>query len=616
MIESDQDKNTIENLLKALSIEEAIKIFTEIDKRILQLINCSTDDFLSLNEHFKNYHKESKKIAQNASNIIQLLTDSRINNSFVNLKKFGERFNAFTKIFTQRIEYLDIELKKISNKLENLKIAHNNYRQDLISLKMLLVNFNFEGVLSDHKRFFKNKSEEIENKTEVIKVLILNADNLIEELNDIAMESYVLLDTIKKDNYEHLQKLNDNIETGFTLFNKKYSEASAMFPSLKELSDKNSSNIAKIITNLQYHDIIQQKIEHIKRTHKDIIIDLQSYSDSDKSLILLHNKAKTFLKIRDIAGLQAAQLIHANRQYQMAIEEISFYLEDIGNDMIVINRLCENLVGKTDLTNQFYLNNIIDNLDKALNFNIKLANSITQIKLLTHSLSNKNKEYLKISKEIHIQKESIKEILKELSVKIGPSKSFSENSSISQLNKLLEETNFVEQNINEIQNELNQKIAQIVSPQENFLVETNILHDLNDLSYTLPGLIELLKESIKKIDEYLSFNSFISHNISDHIKNSLKKIKYYVLFEKVSINIIGDLNSINLKLNYGNELTNKEENLKHLKKRYTMASEHIIHDHITKIPEISELTNKKNENKIIDIANQNSEIDDENLELF
>ncbi len=617
MSDNTGNKDNVENLLKALSVKEALNTFNEIDKSIIQLLECSTEDFLSLNDHFKSYHKESKNIALNASNIIQIVTDSEINNSFINLKKFKESFDNLTNIFSKHVEYLDVEIKKTTNKLENLKIAHNNYRQNLISLKMLLANLKIGDISSEHKDYSLTKSDEIESKTENIKVLISATDNLIEQFITIAIESYLLLSNIKKENYEQLQKLNDNIEISFTLFNKKYKEASDMFPSLKEATDKNSANIAVIITNLQYHDIIIQKIEHIRRTHKDIISDLKQYNDTDNSQPIQHEKAKTFLKIRDITGLQAAQLLHANKQYQMAIKEIGRNLEEIGNEMVAINSLCENLVGRSSQTQKYYLNNILENLNNALNYNNKLTDFITNIKQHTQALSNKNKEFSRIYSDIHIQKESIKDILKIIK-KIESVPRTAENKTIEQINNLLKETDHLENYINEIHAELNQKVEEIVNPKENFLTETNILQSLKELSSTIPGLIELLKESIKKIDGFLYFNGSVSLNVSDHIKNSLKKIKYYDLFEKASDKIIEVLNALNVKLSFGSgsENVSKEENLKHLKSRYTMASEHIIHEHMSKTTDMSNLTISEKEEKIINLADQNSETDNDNLELF
>ena len=84
MTEFTGDKNYIENLLRALPVDEAIVLFSKIDNRIVNLLQCSSEDFLSLNDHFKNYHKESKNLAKSASEIIQIITDSHVSNSFAN----------------------------------------------------------------------------------------------------------------------------------------------------------------------------------------------------------------------------------------------------------------------------------------------------------------------------------------------------------------------------------------------------------------------------------------------------------------------------------------------------------------------------------------------------
>lgn len=606
MNDFSSDKNYIENLLKALSVPEAIASFTEIDERILELLKCSTEDFLSLNDHFKSYHKESKNIAQNASDIIQIITDSTLSGSFKDLKNFGESFDQLTSLFSNHIETLDVELRKANNKIESLKIVNSNFKQNIVSIKVLMTNFK------------KDNNNDIDFNIEEVKSLISSTDVLNDQFVQIALETYKLLGEVKLENYSQLQKLNDNISTGFTLFQKKYTEASNLFPSLKELTDKNASNIAKIITNLQYHDIIRQKIEHIQKTHKDIINDLKSYSDDDMSMAMIHNKAKTFLKIRDVAGLQAAQLLHANKQYQVAIEEIGQNLEEIGNEMISISSMCESLVGKSEQTKDYYLNNIIDNLKNALDYSCKLSDVISEINEKTKALNLKNKEAEVIYNKVHAKKEDLKKLLDAFLKNITKgSISASEQETIKQLNQLLKETDILENHILEILKEIGQKVIMDEGQNNYFVHETEKLTYFKKISDTIPELIKMLRDHIQRIDEYLYFNSSICTNISDNIRNSLRNIKYYDLFEKSCERIVEELNSINLKLNYGTGQSNfnRDENLKHLKDRYTMASEHIIHEQITKLNNVTKFSQNDTDH-LIDLANQNSETDDDNLELF
>jgi len=127
----------------------------------------------------------------------------------------------------------------------------------------------------------------------------------------------------------------------------------------------------------------------------------------------------------------------------------------------------------------------------------------------------------------------------------------------------------------------------------------------------------LLQKSNKDVNEFLYLNSSISQKISSEIQQAVFQVKYYELFENNCGKIINELNTLNIRLNYGYELSAKEreENLKLLKSRYTMASEHLIHDQLSQMDNIAEVLSGNSE-KIIEIANQKSDPDDDNLELF
>ncbi|MGC8803319.1 MAG: hypothetical protein ACP5PS_06050, partial [Bacteroidales bacterium] len=392
---------------------------------------------------------------------------------------------------------------------------------------------------------------------------------------------------------------------------RKHQEANQLSSSLKEQAENNAAYVSAIITNLQYHDIIRQKIEHIQRTHHDIMVDLEKFLTGESDDAFIHNKAKTYIKIRDISGLQAAQLIHANNQYQTAVQEIFKSLEEIGNNMIAINSMCENLVGKSGQSKKYYLENIVENLNGALQYNHKLMHLTQQINERTHNLKAIINKICKINQQIFDLTEHYFASLTPL---------FRENpkdTSYQEWTALNHECTIHQQQIHTIAQELLQKINMLYQLFSEFLIEGNLLESFQKVSLTIPDLINLLQKSIKDVDEFLYLNSSISQKISSEIQQAVFQVKYYELFESNCEKIINELNSINIRLNYGYNVTKKEreENLKQLKSRYTMASEHLIHDQLSQMENIAEvLTN--NSEKIIEIANQNSDASDDNLELF
>lgn len=593
--------NNAEAILNAITVEEAISVFGQIEKWIIEILQTSSEDFLALNNQFKTYHRESKNISDNVQHIIQSLTDHQLTSTFQQLKSIVQGFYQLSEQFSSQIEAYEIDLKKSIHKIENLRISYQNFRQVVISSPLLLVN---EGKKNSLPGIAAQHIEQIKN-------ILSETETLLSDFVTKAQENTHFLSDIKKDNYNHLQRLNDNIEIGFELFYRKHKEANQFSAGLKDQAERNANYVSSIITNLQYHDIIRQKIEHIQRTHHDILSDLEKFLNEESNEALIHNKAKTYIKIRDISGLQAAQLIHANNQYQIAIQEIFKGLEEIGNNMIAINSMCENLVGKSGQSKKYYLENIVENLHGALLYNQKLMHLTHQINERTHTLKAIVNTLNNLNQKLFAQTQNYFTSLEQT---ITPKKA---DTLYNEWTTLNHEYSAHQQQILTLSQELQQKINILYQQIDDFLKEGNVLEAFQKVSLTIPDLISLLQKSIKDVDEFLYLNSSISQKISDEIQQAVFQVKYYELFESNCEKIINELNMLNIRLNYGYDLTAKEreENLKLLKSRYTMASEHIIHDQLSQMQNITEVLTNHSE-KIIEIANQKSDTDDDNLELF
>ena len=50
--------------------------FTQIDTKIIELLQCSSDDFLGLNADFKELYRSSSAISKSATDIFEILSDS------------------------------------------------------------------------------------------------------------------------------------------------------------------------------------------------------------------------------------------------------------------------------------------------------------------------------------------------------------------------------------------------------------------------------------------------------------------------------------------------------------------------------------------------------------
>ncbi|NJK98065.1 MAG: hypothetical protein HC905_26985 [Bacteroidales bacterium] len=339
-------------------------------RKFLALHNCSSEDFLSLNAYFKRYYKDSKVISQNASDILNIITNQEKKDEIFNgLSLFHSQLSDHLSEFEGQTSRLIAKFDSIVQEIELMFVPSNNLKQDLMTLKLLVANLKINITVSTApvgKMSRKaNDFNEIIGQTKSFFTEFYNNFNL---LKNQLKQNITFIADLKEKNTENIGDILTELHNGSNLFNVKYQEAQDLVPKLQESTEITATNIGKIITNLQYHDIIRQKIEHIQQTHKEILKELDRVSNETPDEINQQIQLKCFLQIRDIAGLQAAQLIHANKEYQKAIEIISEKFLQVGNEMTAISDMCHKFISSGNGVSQSHFKDIIDKIERTSYF--------------------------------------------------------------------------------------------------------------------------------------------------------------------------------------------------------------------------------------------------------
>lgn len=168
----DEIQNNTDFQFDSLVIKEISAIFRRIDEQLIDLLNCSSEDFLNLNADFKKYYKNAKTISENANEIFGFLSQK---NNIEPLNKLQLIYKDL-KLFSNCInEYLESSIKKIHLThltLDHLFLPIKNINQDLMTLRFLMANLK----LSSESYLQQNSIEFIQNairQNELIDSLIL-----------------------------------------------------------------------------------------------------------------------------------------------------------------------------------------------------------------------------------------------------------------------------------------------------------------------------------------------------------------------------------------------------------------------------------------------------------
>jgi hypothetical protein len=611
---SMKDKNDITKLINSFSIKEIIEIFMEIDDKIISLHECSSEDFLSLNTNFKKYFKISRNISDNARQILEIVLGKDNNSALLNdLSSSYEKLKYYIETFNDKTLKIISDLGKMQNFLSHQFVVSNNFMQDLMTLKLLVANLELQYSSQDQKEGNKIPQQIISLKViaekgcQVYIEFQKKHDVLKKDIN----KNLINIEKIRETNYDSVNSLLDQIKLSEKLLMEKHQEAIPRIPSLTEKTENTADSIEKIITSLQYHDIIKQKIDHIQKAHQDIIkdlVDIDLREDNEENKI--QKQVESFSKIRDIAGLQAAQLINANKEYQQAIGIITDKFLDVGDDMINISALCLVFAGTANKSHESYferlnynLEDSTNNADHLIRQNAEFKEKIKQISLSIEYIASDINNIIEVDDQLRRiceTQEPRGEIL-------------NSEKTLRQIQNLCLDINTTSLALHQYYIEIFDLSEEVNTTMKKFCFENKIEENLKYISQNLNDIIITINENNKKIYTLLAHNRELSMNVTTEIKQSIKEIKYYDYFKKTIEEIVLKLSNINAKLNSAKEsgIMEKIHNLDYLKENYTMESEHEIHDNVSTSDNIDILKYKKSLN-----SEKNNKDNQGNIELF
>jgi len=611
-------ENNINKLFEEISFKEIIVILSDIDNKILSLHECSSEDFLTFNMYLKMYSAVSDSISSNAMELYKVIAGEKNTARYNKIEQLGEELNLTNTQVKSTLDNLSDTFRKLVSHFDNLFIPLRNFSQNLLTLKFVNANLEFnlnyyDAGAATNKELFST-SDKIKEKINNIKLFYPEVDaglfQLKAELNNINKECTEMTESFLPD-VENIVRQTENF---IRHLKKKHDTAVEKIPQLTQKTKNYFDNIEKIITNLQYHDIIRQKMEHIQDSHKDIILQLEQLeiSEGDGNI---ENKIKSYIKIRDIIGLQVAQLIHTNRQYQTAMSIITQKFQDISADLKVVSDLCKHFALYTSkgrrVSYQDVHQKLIESTETIMEFSHSLMRTLDKI---TH--------FNRLVGEWSVKLQKVFDFTKTLDELVIDSVWSTAEMSIKQsdIENIIQQIKFLSVDIlrttdtikllhdkiillnNELHKTVQTNITQHYNQQwhDNFTKQVaETINDFESDSLTITRLID------ENTDKSIDFNI--------KIKASIEQVRYYDFFENIIEDIVNKLNELSGKLNLGLNIEENDmnENLSEILRRYTTYSEYNIFTQYT--------GTAIEHDREIDIElddGENIDTDDDNLELF
>jgi hypothetical protein len=577
----ETNKNAKNISLSEASIKEIIILLSDIDVKINALNESSAKDFLTLNSNLKENYKLAEKISANAKKLFEILAGKDRNYLLKKLDTFHTGLKFQIDGFSDSVIKGSKVLETIQGLFNAMFIPIKNFNQNLMTINFLLANLKLNLTYLKQEEQILDKADNLMQKIKAIKEIYDVFDNKVNKLKVLSNSIQNFFGQLKEKQTITLETILEQVQSSVTILSARYQEASIQMPQVTKKTEDYFENVSKIITNLQFHDIIRQKMEHVQHTHKEIIDELNAFDFNDKSASLAEHTSK-FLQIRDIAGVQVAQLIHTNQEYQDAIEKITINFLEIGDDMKAVSEMCNDFSGHQPGKGGSHFREIETNLEVS----VELINKFgadgelfsNKVKTVVGSVAELKDELAEILEQFEFIKKGLAEIFDILKPK---------EKKLPEIYKLGKQLSDISKAIRTELNNVNKhfKIAEDETVVLETLVENNFesqfKSNLQKFSESIFSVVKILNSDNSQVEEILRINGEYGNQLAVDIQTSIEKVKYYDFFEQVIEEIILELNNIYLTIKSDSSMGPEGSyDLESLKQRYTMASQRTIHGRV------------------------------------
>ncbi len=572
MAEPDEENKI--NLLDNVS-----SILSDISGKVSELNKCSSDDFVRLNESLKKQYKRIEDISENIHSVFEFTSGTQNQELFNDIQKYFEDFLFGMSCSEEKnTNFLDFSDKIISH-VNLMYIPLKNFSQNVVTLNFLAnsLKFNLLYRLKNKKGVYDEDIKIFTEKIETLKDLNVDFDEIAVQIK----ESYSVVSenirVLQESNLIIKEKTEEKIVTILKRLEEKYKEGQTLDPNIKNSQTKYTDSVSKILTNLQYSDIIRQKIEHISDAHNDMILRLKDLKKDEE----VDARNRYMLQIKDIADLQVAQLVRTNSEYQNAVQVISEKFAEIGVHVFTLTNETLKFSGRRNIDIEkhydFYL---IEELLQELEGIIEnSASENNHVKTTLNKLNTQIADYSKVFDRFEV---FVKEILEVEQNLLKNTKEIYEDPS--DVNDILIQIKTVSYSIRTNYEDIKRYFSSITVNNTKIIETGKSEHEclsFDTYKNRVNDIYNLTKSNNTKIRDIVSKTEQTEKIVLQEINNSVKGIQYYSLYETISNTIIGHLKELfNLiSVSHGDTFS-KTDLLEHHKIKYTMESERSVHEQV------------------------------------
>jgi methyl-accepting chemotaxis protein len=315
------------------SKRELVECLLNISGGLEGLIHKREVDFLRLGEMVMGFSEQSRRLSDKAMNLSGMVSNQSMDGSVRMLSEQVEEILAVCNIGTSSQCLEDID--RLRKGVQGLTEKFVDFRKIVRNLQMLGIATRIESArLGDLGKGFANLSEEVDKLAQTIIHDLAIIQERTKRLESVVHEVRAKAGSILGEQLRCGEGIRVDIEKNIQALSRITRNADLFTGRLSEKTQQISTNLSKIVSSLQFHDIVRQQVEHITHSLAEMTDELRGFDQPAENGT---EQAEEFDEqvllgwVRDVGHLNSAQLRNAGNRFEEAVEHIRESLREIGS---------------------------------------------------------------------------------------------------------------------------------------------------------------------------------------------------------------------------------------------------------------------------------------------
>ncbi|MCA9733307.1 hypothetical protein KC799_14310, partial [candidate division KSB1 bacterium] len=315
--------------MKNNTIQETLNSLGTIIEKIRKFFPVAENEFLEAGNKLALFAENARLIFDLSASISENMTTEMFSEDLNSLEHIWQNLRILIEDSTKHWEENNENFQNLAKYIQQLEVILVRFKRIVKQMSMLGIATRIESArLRENHQNFNALADEVGELAEMIFTKSSTSLQCCQVLETASENTLMSINQLRQDLEAETSAIEVQVQSNIQALQQHMNEHSVLSNRLIELPHEVHTDISTVVTSLQFHDIIRQKVEHTVEVFQEYRDALALENPDLSDLNLTHVED---ILIRAIKALQLQDLHLTQAQIEMndAVSKVSGNLQDV-----------------------------------------------------------------------------------------------------------------------------------------------------------------------------------------------------------------------------------------------------------------------------------------------